>query len=92
MTFYEWLLAVKLSIVAIGPDHARREYVTGLKRFDKLYHFDDDAHEIVCGFDRSPVADIQTFSFEEAELVNEITNTLYHEDMFILALQELEIA
>lgn len=83
----EWLRFVVAGMRGIGPDHTMREFVCGLYKHNSLYHFDDCADQIVCGFSNEKL-----FTTEEAKLCNEIVAYCYSEDMFTLATQLIEEA
>lgn len=63
----------------------RKIYVDVLCKHNKLYHFDDSAENIIIG----GTDDEPAFSSEEARIVNLITEVLYSEELFSLALDKL---
>ena len=75
-----WLGLMETAKGDIGPDHAMREWVTGLHKRGLIYHFDDDASDCLCG----------VVTPEQARIINYITKELYCEDMFTLAIQLAE--
>ena len=82
MTFFQWLEKMVTAKETIGPDHAMREFVSGLYGYGKLYHFEDSPNDI---FDLKTKK--RTFTDREASLLNKIVTDLMCEEMFTLACQ-----
>lgn len=60
----------------------RRLFVTMLLAKNKMYHFDDDAHDIV-----EIDTDRRVFTHEEAEFMNKMRDYLYDEELFEIAIE-----
>ena len=60
----------------------RRLFVTMLLAQNKMYHFDDDAHDIINLETEEPL-----FTADEAEFMNKMRDYLYDEELFEIAIE-----
>lgn len=72
--FLAWLITFRAAVKYLPAKNARETFVHGLHGFDAIWHFDDDAND--CNFGE-----------QEAKLLNEIRDILYHEELFEIALK-----
>lgn len=78
-----WLLTMRGVMRIVPISTARELFVVSLHDGGCMYHFDDDAHEIINGMTGKAL-----FTPDEADVVNEIRDYLYgNGELFDIALE-----
>lgn len=75
-------LVYALVIAGLDKDLVARGFISVLKNYSSIYHFDEDAKDIENSYERFPL-----FGTDEAELCNKIRDYCYGEYLFELALE-----